>query len=80
MRRFEVGDKSWAICERCEEVVSTTMELRDVPFDDLSGEASQVIAGICDICHEVVAIPAQATAEIAEAYDRLYSGRGTPTK
>ncbi|HEV3422394.1 MAG TPA: hypothetical protein VG105_01155 [Paraburkholderia sp.] len=67
---YEEGEKSKAICERCQQLVSTTFVRRDVPFSDGTGEASNILAAVCDHCDEVVAIPAQSTPAIREARQR----------
>lgn len=53
------GEKSKALCEDCGDIVSTTFAYRDVPFDDGSGVANDILAAVCDKCDRVVALPAQ---------------------
>lgn len=67
MKLFLEGDKSKAICARCEAIVQTTFMRRDVPFSDASGLARNILVGVCDCCGDVVAIPAQSTPAIARA-------------
>ena len=67
MKLFLEGDKSKAICERCAAVVHTTFMRRDVPFSDASGVAKNILVGVCDVCGDVVSIPAQSTPAIARA-------------
>lgn len=67
MKLFLEGDRSKAICERCAAVVPTTFVRRDVPFNDASGVAKNILVGRCDGCGDVVAIPAQSTPAIARA-------------
>jgi len=58
MKRYSVGDKSRAVCETCQDMVETTFLNRDVPFNDGTGVAQDILASVCDRCSEVVAIPA----------------------
>lgn len=67
MNSYIPGDKSRAVCESCETLVTTTFALRDVPFSDGSGTVPGMLAAVCDLCGSVVAIPAQSTSEIAAA-------------
>ena len=67
MEFFKEGDKSKAICCDCGEIVQTTMHYRDVPFDDGSAIAKDILVGTCDQCLTVVSIPAQSTPAIAKA-------------
>jgi len=67
MKVFLEGDKGKAICERCAAVVPTTFVRRDVPFSDGSGVAKNILAAACDVCGDVVAIPAQSTPAIRRA-------------
>lgn len=69
MKLFIKGDKSKALCEKCG-LVSTTFDYRDVPFSDGSGVASDILVAECDVCHRVVAIPAQSTPAIRGARPR----------
>jgi len=67
---FQEGDKSKAICSHCAELVGTTFVRRDVPFSDGKGSAKDILVAVCDVCHEVVATPAQSTPAIREARQR----------
>ena len=69
MSPYKPGDKSKAICRVCEEIVSTTFEHRNVPFDEGSSTVKGILAGVCDQCSAVVSIPAQSTPEIKQAVD-----------
>lgn len=64
---YKEGDKSQSICPDCGEIVSTTMLYRDVPFEDGSAVAKDILVGVCDRCLMVVSIPAQSTPAIAKA-------------
>ena len=66
MTRYEPGDKSRAVCESCESVVSTTFAVRDVSFSDGVGTAKDILVAVCDLCDDVVAIPAQSVISISE--------------
>lgn len=61
------NEKGRAVCERCGQIVATTFLRRDVPFSDGVGLARNILAGVCDSCGGVVAIPAQSTAAIRRA-------------
>ena len=66
MKFFVKGDKSKALCEKCG-LVSTTFDYRDVPFEDGRGVSRGTLVAECDVCHKVVAIPAQSALRICEA-------------
>lgn len=64
---YTVGDKSKAICDNCNSVVTTTFAVRDVQFSDWSAIVEGILVAVCDHCNDVVAIPAQSTPLIKEA-------------
>ena len=67
MAHYKLGDKSKAICEDCNRIVSTTFMVRDVPFFDGSGIVDDILVAVCDECNNVVAIPAQSVDAIRTA-------------
>ncbi len=67
MEHYKLGDHSKAICENCNSVVDTTFAVRDVPFNDSVGVATNILVAVCNLCNETVAIPAQSVAAIAKA-------------
>lgn len=67
MKLLFEGDHGRALCEHCQQIVTTTYVRRNVPFSDGHGEAKDVLAGVCDVCDTIVAIPAQSTPAIKEA-------------
>jgi len=67
MKLYEEGERSKAICGHCKRLVGTTFRRRDVPFSDGKGQARNILAAVCDLCDEVVAVPAQSTPAIREA-------------
>lgn len=69
MKILKVGDKSKAICQDCKSLVGTTFKLRNVPFSDGSGIVKNILAGVCDECDRVVAIPHQSTPAIKKAHE-----------
>jgi len=71
MKLLFEGDQGKALCEHCQQVVTTTYVRRDVPFSDGQGQAKEILVGVCDDCDTVVAIPAQSTPSIKEARKRL---------
>ena len=66
---YTIGDKSKAICENCKSVVPTTFSVRDVHFSDWSAVAESILVAVCDHCDDVVAIPAQSTPSLREAWE-----------
>lgn len=70
MTTYQPGDKSTAVCWSCETKVSTTFAHCDVPFGDGSGTARGILAAHCDLCGNVVALPAQSAAQDATAKRR----------
>lgn len=67
MKLLLEGDHGKALCEHCQQVVSTTYVRRNVPFSDGHGEAKDILVGVCDVCDTIVAIPSQSTPAIKEA-------------
>ncbi|VWX32811.1 MULTISPECIES: hypothetical protein [unclassified Limnobacter] len=67
MKLFIDGEKSRAICNHCKDIVSVTFVRRDVPFSDRKGAAQDILVGVCDVCDQVVSIPAQSTPAISES-------------
>ena len=67
MKRFTMGDKSQSICNECENLVSTTFQYKDVPFDDGNGCVKNILVACCDLCSGVVAVPPQSTPAIKAA-------------
>ncbi|WP_077044445.1 hypothetical protein [Pseudomonas sp. KK4] len=67
MKLLFEGDQGKALCEHCQQIVTTTYVRRDVPFSDGQGQAKEILVGVCDDCDTVVAIPAQSTPSIKEA-------------
>ena len=61
---FKENDKSKAICNVCEKVVSTTLKIRDVKTSDTKKVIKDILVSVCDECEATVAIPAQSTPEI----------------
>ena len=67
MKIFQEGDQSKAVCSHCASVVATTFLRRDVPFNDGSAVAKNILVGVCDVCGTTVSIPAQSTPAISKA-------------
>ena len=67
MKLLQENDNGKAICNHCNEVVTTTYKRRDVPFSDGQGMTNSILVGVCDKCDQVVAVPAQSTPAIKEA-------------
>jgi hypothetical protein len=66
MKRLLAGDREPAICDR-DGLTSVTYGYRDVPFSDGTRIARQILAGTCDVCGRVIAIPPQSTPAIRAA-------------
>lgn len=73
MNIYLEGEQGKALCEQCQQVVSTVYARRNVPFSDGLGEARDILVGVCSQCDTVVAIPAQSTPAIREAKKQLIS-------
>lgn len=67
MKLHQENDKGRAFCHDCSGVVTTTFARRNVPFSDGSGEARNILVGVCDHCGCTVAVPAQSTPAISKA-------------
>lgn len=70
MQWYHPGDKSRAICESCQAMVTTTFGYHDIPFSDGNGLAKGILAATCDQCGAVVAVPAHSAPAIAKARDQ----------
>jgi len=70
MRIVKEGEKRQVVCHNCGRHEATYL-LRDVDFSDKSGTVKNILAAVCDKCHEVVSIPAQSTPKIKEEFDRI---------
>jgi len=68
MKIVKDGDKGKAVCQTCG-LTQTTYRLRDVPFSDNSGVVKNILAGVCDKCDSVAAIPSQCTPKIKSTYN-----------
>jgi len=69
MNELKSGDKSKAICNDCERLVSTTFQFRDIPFSDTGEVVKNILTGVCDECGRVVSIPHQSTKDIKKHID-----------
>lgn len=49
--------KSKAFCHDCAAIVETKFLRRNVPFNDGTGVAKNILSGVCDVCQRVVSIP-----------------------
>ncbi len=72
MKIYKEGEKSKALCEKCEGLVKTTFEVRNVPFSSGKGRAKDVLVGVCDKCDSVVSIPQQSVPRVKEQREKLY--------
>jgi len=70
MHLWKAGDKSAAICEKCQKKVTTTFEYRTLELESPRAAVSDVLVAVCDECGEVAGIPHQSTPKIAAARDR----------
>lgn len=72
MKMFKEGESIAAVCYQCG-MSTATFRLRDVDFDDQSGTVKNILAGVCDQCNTVVAIPPQSEPQIKREYERTHS-------
>lgn len=70
MKIVKEGDKRQVICSNCG-LSHATYALRDVDFSDGSGKVKNVLAAVCDVCHEVASIPKQSTSRVRAAYNKI---------
>ncbi|KZY36081.1 MULTISPECIES: hypothetical protein [unclassified Oleiphilus] len=70
MKILKEGDVGKVLCHTCESVQNSTFKLRDVPFSDDSGSVKNILAGVCDACDSVAAIPHQSTPAIKKQLDK----------
>lgn len=66
MKLFKVGDKSKALCWKCEKLSDTTFKTRSVPLSSGRGHVDNVLVSVCDTCNETVAVPQQSVPRIKE--------------
>ncbi|PLV53078.1 hypothetical protein, partial [Erwinia sp. B116] len=72
MKVFKEGENIAVVCYQCGKSTAT-FRLRDVDFDDHSGTVKNILAGVCDQCDTVVAIPPQSEPQIKREYERTHS-------
>lgn len=70
MKIVKEGDKKQVICPSCG-LSNATYQLRDIDFSDQSGTVKNVLASVCDSCHQVVSIPKQSTAKVRAEYNKV---------
>lgn len=64
MKTVRAGDKSKAICHKCECVVETTFMKRDVVLSDNSAMVENLLVAVCKNCDAVVALPHQSSKNV----------------
>lgn len=64
MKTVKSGDKSKALCHKCECVVETTFMKRDVALSDNSAIAENLLVAVCNTCGAVVALPHQSSKQV----------------
>ena len=70
MHRWNVGDRSEAICADCDRIVTTRYAVRTIHLSGSSINVPDVLVGVCDFCDGIVSLPAQSTPKIREARER----------
>jgi hypothetical protein len=70
MHLYKEGDRSEAMCPHCKRRVSTRFAVRTVPLVDSGVQVPCVLAAVCDVCDQVVALPAQSAPKLKEALER----------
>src|SRR4051794_26125380 len=64
---YKVGDKSKALCWKCEKLRDTTFKTRTVPFSSGHGLVDNVLVSVCNVCDKTVAVPQQSIPRIKES-------------
>ena len=68
MKKWNVGDRSNGICERCEKLVATRFESRTLVLESPSTvSVPDVLVASCVVCGEIVSIPYQSVPMLREA-------------
>jgi len=67
MKLWKAGDRSAAICERCQKKVSTRFEYRTFDLEKPKVSVPNVLVAVCKECDEIAAVPHQSTPKINEA-------------
>jgi hypothetical protein len=67
MKIWKAGDRSRAICDRCEKVVETRFEYRTYSLDQPRIDVDDVLVAVCTTCNGVAAVPFQSSPKLNEA-------------
>lgn len=67
MHLWKEGDRSEAICERCEARVVTRFEVRTLRLEQSAVDVPGVLVGVSTECGETTSVPAQSTPAIKRA-------------
>lgn len=67
MKLYKVGDKSKALCWKCEKLTNTTFKTRSVLLSSDRGLVDSVLVSVCDTCDETVGVPQQSIPRIKES-------------
>jgi hypothetical protein len=67
MKIWNEGDTCEVVCYECGTLVSATMRIRDMGFEDNQVMVRNLLVDVCDLCDAAVAVPAQATPQIRAA-------------
>lgn len=70
MKIVKEGDTRKVVCSTCG-LSQATYTLRDIDFSDNSATVKNILASVCDTCHQVVSIPKQSTAKIRAEYNKV---------
>lgn len=70
MKKRKPGDTGKAVCFHCQQLRNMTYQICDIPFSDGYGSVKDILAGVCDQCHKVIAIPQESTANIKLALEQ----------
>lgn len=64
---FKEGQQFEAICARCEGRVPATCRTRTYRLEESGADVPGVLVMVCDVCGEIVAIPAQSSVRLRDA-------------
>ena len=61
------GQPGRALCRHCRAVMTLTYRYRSVALDDDEQAVATVLAGVCNVCQQIVALPPQSTPDLKRA-------------
>jgi len=70
MKILKEGDRSEAMCHKCQARVPIKYYYRTVHLDESDIDVKNVLVGVCEKCGETVSIPAQSFPRLKEAREK----------